>query len=503
VHDLLAAIPLVTALALMRARVPMSYAALASLASAVIVAVPGFPTPAGRIAAGEWHAMPTCVEVALILLGGVVLSELMSSSGANARLAEWIAAACRGRERGVVLVVLGVTPFAESVTGFGVGAVVAVPLLRRLGLPPLRAAVTGLLGLVIVPWGALGPGTLVASQLTGVSLRRLGELSALLSLPVYLLLGVAGLVSAVGARRAMAALPELITAVITLGACVWAVNAFVAVPLAGALGGAASVVAVLVMIALREGRAPRVDGECLRSVGPYLLLMALLLAAHGVVAMAPGNGEAWAGVVTSPAPWILITCAVTPGVLRMSGSDAARSARVGARRWLPVAVTTVAFLVLGELLTVTGMSAALAASAVRLGTGYLLLAPFVGALGGFLAGSNTGANAMLAASQAVAARSLSVSVAGLVAVQNVSASLATMASASRVALASSVAADRVPPLVPAAAGTAGAVGTPPAEAAQEPRADRDMVDPARVMREVAMADLVVLAVLAAISFVVF
>ena len=58
------------------------------------------------------------------------------------------------------------------------------PLLVRIGLTPVRAVVAGLLGLVLVPWGSLGPGTLVAAQLGGEDVTELGYRSAVLSLPV-------------------------------------------------------------------------------------------------------------------------------------------------------------------------------------------------------------------------------------------------------------------------------------------------------------------------------
>jgi lactate permease len=84
------------------------------------------------------------------------------------------------------------------------------------------------------------------------------------------------------------------------------------------------------------------------------------------------------------------------------------------------------------------MSAALASAAVSLGRPYVLLAPLVGGVGGFLTGSNSGANAMFAAAQAQAAQRLRYPVLWLVAGQNVSASVATMASGPRVQLAMSL-----------------------------------------------------------------
>lgn len=93
------------------------------------------------------------------------------------------------------------------------------------------------------------------------------------------------------------------------------------------------------------------------------------------------------------------------------------------------------FLLLGVVMALAGMSAALAQAAGDLGRGYLALAPWIGGLGGFMTGSNAGSNSMFAAAQGETAAHLGVSVILLVAMQNAAASALTMASPSRVEMA--------------------------------------------------------------------
>ena len=50
-------------------------------------------------------------------------------------------------------------PFAEAVTGFGVGYIIALAALRRLGLGGIPALLFGLYSQSLVPWGALATGT--------------------------------------------------------------------------------------------------------------------------------------------------------------------------------------------------------------------------------------------------------------------------------------------------------------------------------------------------------
>ena len=78
-------------------------------------------------------------------------------------------------------------PFAESVTGFGVGYIIALAALRRLGIGGLPALLLGLYSQSLVPWGALAIGTTVGATLAGLTPNELGLLCALLQIPIHLL----------------------------------------------------------------------------------------------------------------------------------------------------------------------------------------------------------------------------------------------------------------------------------------------------------------------------
>ncbi|MER5785613.1 L-lactate permease [Streptomyces mobaraensis] len=433
----LATLPVLVTLVLLALGVRALYAALAALTTAAVLTATAFRTPLEELGDAHLRMLPTVVELAAILFGGILLSELMTRTGAQARLGERLGGACSSPGRAVLLVTLGVTPFAESLTGFGIGVIVAIPLLRRLGLPPARAAAAGLLGLVTVPWGSLAPGSLVAAELGDVGFRRLGVDSALLSAPVFLICGAAALTVGLGVRRALAAAGDLAIAVTALWATVWAVDTYVGVPPAGVLGGLVTMTVLLLVSRLRERSGG--GGEPVgRALSPYGFLVAGLLLSR-VATAAAGITEGWWTVVAGPAGWLPLTAVLAPRLLGAGEPVLAGAARAAVGRWWQVTLTTVVFLALGTLLTVTGMSREIAGACASIGSSYLFLAPWIGAVGGFLAGSNTGANAMFAAGQAETARALGHSAAHLVAVQNVSAALASGAAAARVALAAQLA----------------------------------------------------------------
>ena len=157
----LAAAPVLVVLGALLLRRPAWQAAAAGLTVLAVTSwLAGEPVAGLGAAAGSSALL--VLEVGLVLLGGLALAEVGRGRGFPEAVTSYIAATGAPRPAVVLLVVLGLTPFAESVTGFGVGAVIAAPILLALGLRPLPAAVVALLGLCTVPWGALAPGTLVA-----------------------------------------------------------------------------------------------------------------------------------------------------------------------------------------------------------------------------------------------------------------------------------------------------------------------------------------------------
>ena len=135
-------------------------------------------------------------------------------------------------------------------------------------------------------------------------------------------------------------------------------------------------------------------------------------------------------MLASPALWLFVATAYfAKGLPAVAGLQ-----RVW-RSWQQVAPVTGLFIVLGVVMAVSGMAAQLARALAQGGDWYVFAAPFVGALGGFVTGSNTGANAMFAATQAEIAQALGVAVLPFMAVHNVSAALLLMASPGKIEMA--------------------------------------------------------------------
>lgn len=430
--------PILLVCGLLAVRVRAIIAALAAVFAAAVVALLWFPIDEVTALDTTSTLGPLLIEVVFIILGGVLLAEVLTVSGAQTTIARWLTDACRGRGRVVLLITLGVTPFAESVTGFGLGVIVGIPLLRHIGLSRVKAATLGLLGLVLVPWGSLAPGTLIAAQLGGLDFVQVGVWSAIFTLPVLLVVTPVILIIAVGLSQARRSILDAVVAIAVMWVTLIAANAVLGPPLAGVTASAVTIAAILLVARMVERNPIAVSRELGRALLPYgVLVVGLLVSSTLNRVLSLG---VFGRVAASPAVWLLITGTLAIVLLRIRQERVPKLLRDSSTRGVPVAATTALFLLLGGLMAASGMSAYLADAASQLGPVYLAIVPLIGAIGGYITGSNSGAGAMFSASTAQTALVIGADPLTAVASQNVGASAAVMASPPRIALALSVAA---------------------------------------------------------------
>ena len=147
---LLSALPVLAVIAGLLLGLRSLYAALLGVVLALAGCMLAFPLTAQAALQAATGWLPVLVEVLLIVGGGLLLSEVLRAAGAQKALAQWVMGRTGQGVGAVLLVVHGVTPFAESLTGFGIGITIGIPLLAHSGLPARKVAVIGLLGLCAV-----------------------------------------------------------------------------------------------------------------------------------------------------------------------------------------------------------------------------------------------------------------------------------------------------------------------------------------------------------------
>lgn len=424
---LLGALPVVTPIIALALGARALYAALLGVGAALLAILVAFPVPFDSILPIMARWMPIVVEVLLIVGGGLLLSDVLRHAGGQAALADWIRGRVGQGVGAVLLVVHGITPFAESLTGFGIGITIGIPLLAHFGLPARKIVVIGLLGLCAVPWGSMGPGTLIAATLSGLSFHDVGVASAVLSIVPFTVTGAVAAWLASPREVRMASVCQGVFSGLVLTLTVIAANAVFGTAPAGALGA----LGVILLHLLR--RKPHAHAPVLgllghRALGSYAILLGGVLLA-GWAPRVLALPEHWR-YLASPALWLFIAAGTFARGLptRIACASAWKA-------WTQVAPVTGLFIVLGILMAVSGMAASLAQMLASAGPAYLAAAPLVGAIGGFITGSSSGANAMLAATQAEIARSLGVNLLWFMAVHNVAAAFLLMASPGKIEMA--------------------------------------------------------------------
>jgi lactate permease len=341
-------------------------------------------------------------------------------------------------------------PFAESVTGFGVGYIIALAALRRLGIGGLPALLLGLYSQSLVPWGALAIGTTVGATLAGMTANELGLLCAMLQIPIHLLyLGLYWRF----AREAGVPVPAMqklddAAWMAVLLALVWLAN----------LGSDAEIAAAAptaFLLALRfwrgdwenEGRPDLARARAtLRASAPYVALTLALCATRLVTplrdllkplwAMKPFDDQPAFAPFYAPGFWLL---SIGVAVVLIARAPLGRVVAEAARGAWRASAVTLAFVLMAEFYVGSGMAMAIA-EALRgaAGRGAALGVPLFAAVGGFLTGSGAAANAMLMPMEAALAHALALDPAWIAAVQNSVTANLTMLSPIRVSMGAAI-----------------------------------------------------------------
>lgn len=384
---------------------------------------------------GAWLALAP----AAITAGGLVFHEAVS--GAEAGRAE---DGPRSHARLFTAVFL-LGPFFETVTGFGIGVVFALSAMRRLNVPPPAAASLALLSQVLIPWGALGPGTLLGAALAGVDLRAFGAWTSaasavwlLLLLPLFWRLSAeAGLTGSARERLADAATMVLLAALL-VGA-----NLVATVEIAGLVALSPP---LLARLWAEQGGA---DASARRAALPYVALALLLLATRlvpplsaaltGVAVLRPFPELPGIALLHHPATMML---AVALAVLAGQREPGRALARAAARARMPVLLMLL-YVVLARWLGASGAAASLArALADAAGPSVLpFVTPALGAAGGFFTGTNVASNSILMPIQTALAGSQGFPPAFLPALQNFTGSALCILAPMRIAATAALAAD--------------------------------------------------------------
>jgi len=335
-------------------------------------------------------------------------------------------------------------PFFEAASGFGIGMVITLPFLLRMGVTGPSAVVFALFSQILVPWGALAVGTVVGAGLADVTLQDIGMRSALISAPLlfgYLVM-FWWLVAVEGHAVELRQRFDDAVWVGALAGLLYVANRYIAVETAGLFSAG-------VLLAMRFWRDDRPSvatwRAVLRPAAPYVVLTAVLLLTRTVAPLRdllqhlavvrPGEGMAPFALFYHVSFWLLVV-ALLYGTAR--GTGWSQWGGIVRQTWASARITlavTLVFVIMAQIMASSGMAYQLAhAWSALAGEHAVLATPLFAAVAGFLTGSNVGSNAIMMPLQSALASHATHDMQWLSAIQNTAGSNFTMLSVVRVAM---------------------------------------------------------------------
>jgi lactate permease len=396
---------LVTAMLVVLRRPPV-HAAIAGTLLVVLLWLAGVADAwhlASVIAAAE-DTTVLFASTAFVIVPGLAFVIVIERLGVNLALSRWVSSLGLGRGDQLVFIVLGLAPLLEAMTGFGVSLIATVPLLlslfeRRVAL---RIALTGM---AIMPWGTLGLASVIGASLAHLDARALAAASALTSAPVFLVLSALALFLA-GVREAREWRALGLSWLLFVGV-LYAASRWLGPEVAGVAAGLITASAVLASGLWRLHRRHNGHGSVHwpRQAWPYLALIVSIVALKTLWALTAwqdlwivhGTQVTWKPLASPGVALLLVLLGLvihgrnTP---RSANHDVSLPAALAARAKRPL-LTIFFFLAMSQMMVKAGFLAGLMQLLAGLSpTMATSLVSLLGALSGYMTGSNVGGNAI-------------------------------------------------------------------------------------------------------------
>jgi len=434
--------------------------------AAALVAWLSYGARADVLAVAQAKAFFLAVDVLLIVWSAYLLYRVVDEAGGVATLAAALPRLTPDRGMQALLIAWAFASFLQGVGGFGVPVVVTAPILLGLGFDPVTAVVAPSLGHAwSVTFGSLGSSY---QALIGAS----GVPGPVMSAQSAALLGAACLVCGAMVLHVVRGRLRLLLPLVLMGMAMAATQAALAVGgvwhIAGFGGGLAGLAVgfVLARSTRRPSEPPGAAIVPLRLVAlaltGYALLVVITLAVQFVEPLRAALGSVVVqahfpvvatglGVQTPAEPGkslvllrhagaiLVYASALTYFILRRAGVMPRRAAgRIAVDTARGVLGSSIAIISMTAMVTVmahAGMTDVLARGLAQAsGAAFPLVAPWIGALGAFVSGSNTSSNLLFGMLQRRTAEVLAISVAWILAAQTAGGAIGSVLSPTKVSV---------------------------------------------------------------------
>ncbi len=447
-------------------------ASLAGYLSALLIAILYFGSGVELLLYAHIKALLASLDVLLIIWAAFLFYRVTDEAGAIKQFGE--ALPHLTADKGMQALVIGwaFASFLQGVGGFGVPVAVVAPILIGLGFSPMSAIIVPSVGSGwSVTFGSLGSSFQALLATTGLS-------SAELAMPSAVFLGVAALVTGLLVLHnttGWKGMVRLAPAALLLGGVMGLTQLVVAVKgpwnTAAFLGSMAGLVVSFILA--RFYRGEKNQPGSLKNAGLVLALSGyvLLIVVTLLVQMVPAIKSGLGGVVirvhipelstrlgyvtqaTSSKPISLLNHAgavllyasilaflvyAIAGAYRQD--SVSRILQGTVKRVQTPSLSIILMVCMAVVMELSSMTQALAQGLAQVAGGlFPLIAPWIGALGAFMTGSNTNSNVVFALLQLRTAQLLAIPVAAILAGQTAGAGLASVVAPAKIVVGTSTA----------------------------------------------------------------
>ena len=346
-----------------------------------------------------------CLLVGSVITTGLFYVEIAKRIGSLDAMANVIRAMNLDPPRAAIVIVTGVGVMLESLTGFGVSLLVSVPLLFSM-YDRGRAIGLGLIGMSLMPWGALSVSAILGAELASIPVQELAYEFIWTSGPVAFALPFACLLFVGGVTIGTFGFAALAGTALVAGIVLtnWAIGVEVA-----GVGGGLAVLLLATLIAPDSGKVWRAA-----SAVPLAFIGLLILGVVAQKLLTPVfAGIGFTAIVATDR--VSITVMSSPGIallavgmtglfvwrreLRRNGGQAFLPF-VASRSWRAL-LTIAVFLVMARLLVETGGISALSNQLAEAGSlAAAAIVSLLAGVGAYVTGSAVPAAALFMPSAA-------------------------------------------------------------------------------------------------------
>lgn len=336
----------------------------------------------------------------IVILPGLYLNNILTNNKTIDEIVNLVSSFKISNEIKIILLLLGILPALESMTGFGVSLFIGIPILFRM-FENTKAFKLSVLGMSIMPWGTLGLSLIIGSKLSGYDLNSLAKHSAIFSITIFPTIGLIGLFVIGGLETLRKFSLVAILSGLFLGAMLYMMASINLVEISGVLAGLS--VAIIIGLFFRQHSEINVDTnkqKPLKLLYPYLLILGLICICkfitplnnflHNLLILKSNNISF--SVFNSPG----IILAIVVVILRITHQTRLNHKMIIKRGYIS-GLSLFIFILISQIMNQSGIINNMVEVILGINNHYLIMLtmPFLAMIAGFITGSAVSSNALL------------------------------------------------------------------------------------------------------------